>query len=782
MIAQAQFTIADLSDTGIEVVVGTQTASTNAWRGNASFSELRDGQTILYWLPFAGNGSAVTLNLTLADGTETGAVNVYINTTTQCSSQIPAGNVALMTYRKNTLISGTGLYTGWWISRSQDTTTNYYDRINYKASVTATGSIFPGQLGVFNSQGKLIKLSTTSFDVTKPILYVGTSYSSSSPTQTNNYISWGTPFALTSTVTGFSGTAGAAVYIKGTLTGTMLRPASGVLTTTVPKTEDGYTYMLLGLMSTSTHAVLAPEHPMYRYYKGGFKTISQISFEAFTAAQAAQTAINNLELGGRNYALASGTEQGGTEELIARYALSEPMEEGQEYTVSFSIAMEDLAQCTVRTSGGEKILATLSLDDVPKVLMTAGDMTMTVVVTDSRGRTASYSTTFFVMDYNSPSIRQFKAERCNSDGTEAKVDGTNVRYSLQSSVTPLDNQNALSCVVYYKLNTATAWSVAETLPVTSYNLSAVDKLLEQTFDDLASYDLKVRLTDYFYYAEQAISIGTKGVIMDILSDGTGIAFGKVAEESEHVEFGWPLSLSEPLAISEGGTGADTAVGACNAIGAVKKAGDAMTGNLTIFGQLYPSLLLQPYNNDTTNRTVFEGSYVGASSFASWEDGTGNNRRMLEVRTKAYASALDNAVLLRTAENGNWNQYRVFHAGMESGVPIANGGTGATTAVNARTNLGTNNASNLTTGTVNAARLPFKVQYGQTTITGVSWTTVSLSGFTSTPTVIVSYAGNPSSSGISVLKTGNESASSFQVCMAGSSGSGSRKVNWIAIGK
>ena len=371
MIAQAQFTIADLSDTGIEVVVGTQTASTNAWRGNASFSELRDGQTILYWLPYAGNGSAVTLNLTLADGTETGAVKVYINTTTQCSSQIPAGNVALMTYRKNTLISGNGLYTGWWISRSQDTTTNYYDRINYKASVTATGSIFPGQLGVFNSQGKLIKLSTTSFDVTKPILYVGTSYSSISPTQTNNYISWGTPFALTSTVTGFSGTAGAAVYIKGTLTGTMLRPASGVLTTTVPKTEDGYTYMLLGLMSTSTHAVLAPEHPMYRYYKGGFKTISQISFEAFTAAQAAQTAINNLELGGRNYALASGTEQGGTEDLIARYVLSEPMVAGEEYTVSFSISSEDLSQCTVRISGGEKTLATLALGDVPRQTLTA---------------------------------------------------------------------------------------------------------------------------------------------------------------------------------------------------------------------------------------------------------------------------------------------------------------------------------------------------------------------------------------------------------------------------
>ena len=72
-------------------------------------------------------------------------------------------------------------------------------------------------------------------------------------------------------------------------------------------------------------------------------------------------------------------------------------------------------------------------------------------------------------------------------------------------------------------------------------------------------------------------------------------------------------------------------------------------------------------------------------------------------------------------------------------------------------------------------------YGQTTVSGVSWTTVALSGFTNTPTIVVSYAGNPSSSGIAVLKTGNESASSFQVCMAGSSGSGSRKVNWIAIG-
>ena len=113
----------------------------------------------------------------------------------------------------------------------------------------------------------------------------------------------------------------------------------------------------------------------------------------------------------------------------------------------------------------------------------------------------------------------------------------------------------------------------------------------------------------------------------------------------------------------------------------------MTGNLTIQGQLYPSLYLQPTYNGTTNRTVFEGSYVGASSFASWEDSSGNNRRMLEVRTAAYEPSMDNAVVLRNVVNGSYYSHRVFHAGMATPVPVANGGTGGSTAKAALTSLG-----------------------------------------------------------------------------------------------
>lgn len=120
----------------------------------------------------------------------------------------------------------------------------------------------------------------------------------------------------------------------------------------------------------------------------------------------------------------------------------------------------------------------------------------------------------------------------------------------------------------------------------------------------------------------------------------------------------------------------------------------MTGNLTIQSSLYPSLNLKPTYNSNTKLTVFEGSYLGASSFAAWDDATGNNRRMLEVRAASYESSMDNAVLLRTAVNNNWSSHRVFHAGMATPIPVANGGTGGATAKAALNSLGIFFASTL----------------------------------------------------------------------------------------
>lgn len=134
-----------------ELIVGTQTAVTGAWTGVASFPALVDGQQISYWLPYDGSGNA-TLNLTLPNGTKTGAIACYYSGSTRITTHYKAGNVIHLTYRKNAIISGgTTTYTGWWADANYDT--NTYDRIRMNNSINAKTAITAGYIIVGNDSG-----------------------------------------------------------------------------------------------------------------------------------------------------------------------------------------------------------------------------------------------------------------------------------------------------------------------------------------------------------------------------------------------------------------------------------------------------------------------------------------------------------------------------------------------------------------------------------------------------------------------------------------------------
>ena len=96
-----------------------------------------------------------------------------------------------------------------------------------------------------------------------------------------------------------------------------------------------------------------------------------------------------------------------------------------------------------------------------KYLSLAGVITLTVTVTDSRGRTFTDTRSLSILDYSFPSIRLFAADRCNEAGTEAQRDSSHVRYSFRGAISSLDNANATEYYIYYKLSTASTWTLTE---------------------------------------------------------------------------------------------------------------------------------------------------------------------------------------------------------------------------------------------------------------------------------------------------------------------------------
>jgi len=267
-----------------ECIVGTQTASTNAWTGRASFASLVDGQTILYWLPFAGTSTAATLNLTLSGGGTTGAKAVYINSTTRCTTHIAAGNMVQMVYRVSVTI-GTATYTGWWISRALND--NTYDRIRFNNAVKAKTAISASRLIVGDSGGFFHLAAGSVFDVDKPILWAVSAITAAA-TGTNNYLSYPSVTLRNNTSSTWTATQYETLYLSGTLAGNIFTVGSGDWLTTNP-TDESLTYISLGYMYSTYQMYLYPEHPMYRIVGGVLKAVSQIAYEATVKAEDART-------------------------------------------------------------------------------------------------------------------------------------------------------------------------------------------------------------------------------------------------------------------------------------------------------------------------------------------------------------------------------------------------------------------------------------------------------------------------------------------------------------
>ena len=272
----------------VEYIIGTQTAATGNWTGvSSSLTELKDGTQIRYWLPYAGSGNA-SLNLTLKDGTATGAIPIYrqggsassagVVTANRVTTHFPAGTSISMVYGVNRIVSAvysgttyTGTFTGWFADGAYDSG-NTYNRTRMQNAITATTAITAGRIICGTSSGYKNIGANIAFDLSYPLLYAASAITATK-TGDNNYLQInGISASNNGTIT--SGGANKTLYLKGTVSGnTFTISASPFMTTVVPTSADGFYYIPLGLMYSATAIYFNSSNRLYAYLDGAFQPV-----------------------------------------------------------------------------------------------------------------------------------------------------------------------------------------------------------------------------------------------------------------------------------------------------------------------------------------------------------------------------------------------------------------------------------------------------------------------------------------------------------------------------
>ena len=179
-----------------------------------------------------------------------------------------------------------------------------------------------------------------------------------------------------------------------------------------------------------------------------------------------------------------------------------------------------------------------------------------VTMTDSRGKTASNYTTLTCYNYDTPYFSSFNAYRASKKNSSyvADVNGTYLKCDYTPVYSSVDSNNQVTVTVYYNEKSSNS---------TTINLGETDK----------TYNVYLTITDKYggFNKTSTITVFGQSRVLNVTSDGTGVAIGKMSEKTDankdglfecafDANFYKNITLSKPLSMQSGGTGSIDAYG------------------------------------------------------------------------------------------------------------------------------------------------------------------------------------------------------------------------------
>lgn len=176
-------------------------------------------------------------------------------------------------------------------------------------------------------------------------------------------------------------------------------------------------------------------------------------------------------------------------------------------------------------------------------LASAGNITFTATVTDSRGRKASTTRAINVIDYTKPGVAVCDVYRCDADGNRKKA-GTYFAVEINASYSAITG-NTLSITARYKKQSESSYGTAANVTNNGKTVIGGGNIGAST-----TYDVLVTVADKYNSLPILRTLSTKSVLQSF-KRSAGAAIGKVAELANWLDIAWHTRIRGNLKVDGG---------------------------------------------------------------------------------------------------------------------------------------------------------------------------------------------------------------------------------------